>query len=48
MKSAVATVKQTSTTLGEFMAAVAAFAIINALIMVPTVAVIREFINHVA
>ena len=48
MKSAVATVKQTSTTLGEFMATMAAFAIINALIVVPAVAVIREFINQVA
>ena len=48
MKSAVSTIKQTSTSLGEFTATVAAFAIINALIVGPAVAVIREFINRVA
>ena len=48
MKSAVSTIKQTGTSFGEFMATVAAFAVINALIMVPVVAVIREFINRVA
>ncbi|MCH7787348.1 MAG: hypothetical protein IIC22_07545 [Chloroflexi bacterium] len=48
MKSAVSTIRNTSTSFGEFMAAVAAFAVINALIMAPAVAVIREFISRVA
>ena len=48
MKSAVSTVKQTGASLGEFTTTMAAFAIINALIMGPAVAVIRELINRVA
>ena len=48
MKSAVSTIKQTRASLGELTATVAAFAVINALIMGPAVAVIREFISRVA